>query len=74
MGAHRGVEVAEGARLRHGVWDGLEPAELFDIGEARSDARGLFDTVVLALGGLGSAYLAQVSERLRRSGASATVP
>jgi hypothetical protein len=44
---------------------------LFDIGEARSDSRGALDTVLLALGGLGSAYLAVVSERLLRSGAAA---
>ncbi|MEK6277813.1 MAG: hypothetical protein AABM29_07365 [Actinomycetota bacterium] len=40
---------------------------LFDIGEARSDARGAFDTLALALGAAGSIYLAQVSERLRRA-------
>jgi hypothetical protein len=43
---------------------------LFDIGEARSDARGTLDTVLLALGGVGSAYLAVASERLRRSAES----
>jgi predicted anti-sigma-YlaC factor YlaD len=49
------------------VWYGLHALNhLFDIGEARSDARGVLDTALLALGAAGSAYLAQVSERLRR--------
>ena len=39
---------------------------LFDIGEARSDARGWVDTLLLALSGAASAYLAVASERLRR--------
>ena len=41
---------------------------LFDIGEARSDARGVADTVLLALLGVGAAALAQEAERMRRSG------
>jgi hypothetical protein len=50
------------------VWFALHALNhLFDIGEARSDARGVFDTVALALGAVGSVYLAQVSERLRRA-------
>jgi hypothetical protein len=54
------------------AWFGLHSLNhLFDIGEARSDGRGIFDTVALALGGVGSAYLALVSERLQRSVASA---
>jgi hypothetical protein len=40
----------------------------FDTGEARSDARGWADTVLLALGALGSAYLAKVSARLAAEG------
>jgi hypothetical protein len=49
------------------VWFGLHALNhLFDVGEARSDARGILDTVLLALGGIGAAYLALVSERLRR--------
>jgi Domain of unknown function (DUF4345) len=49
------------------IWFGLHALNhLFDIGEARSDARGWFDTVVLALGGAGSAFLARDAERLRR--------
>jgi hypothetical protein len=39
---------------------------LFDVGEASSDAKGVFDTVALALLAVGSAYLAEVSSRLRR--------
>jgi hypothetical protein len=49
------------------VWFGLHALNhLFDVGEARSDARGILDTVLLALGAIGAAYLARVSERLRR--------
>src|ERR671934_2643896 len=47
------------------VWFELHALNhLFDIGEARSDARGIFDTAALALLGIGSAYLARESERL----------
>ena len=35
----------------------------FDVDEARSDARGLFDTVALALAAAGSLYLARVAAR-----------
>jgi hypothetical protein len=50
------------------VWFGLHALNhLFDVGEASSNARGVLDTVLLALGGVGSAYLAMVSERLQRS-------
>lgn len=56
------------------VWFGLHALNhLFDIDEARSDARGILDTVLLALGALGSAYLARVSERLRRHGDPPTI-
>ncbi len=49
------------------AWFGLHALNhLFDVGEARSDARGWLDTVVLALGGVGSAFLARDAERLRR--------
>jgi len=49
------------------VWFGLHALNhLFDVGEARSDAPGILDTVLLALGAIGAAYLARVSERLRR--------
>ena len=36
----------------------------FDTDEARSQARGWADTILIALGGLGSAYLARVADRL----------
>jgi hypothetical protein len=53
------------------IWFGLHALNhLFDIGEARSDARGIVDTASLALLGVGSAYLARVSEQLRGSGDS----
>jgi hypothetical protein len=48
------------------AWYGLHALNhAFDTGEARSDARGIADTVLLALGALGSAYLARVAERLQ---------
>src|SRR4051794_16999586 len=48
-------------------WFGLHALNhLFDTGEARSEARGWLDTVLLALGGLGSAWLATVAARLER--------
>jgi hypothetical protein len=37
----------------------------FDTDEARSDARGIADTALLALGAVGSAYLARAAERLQ---------
>lgn len=47
------------------VWFGLHALNhLLDIGQASSDARGLFDTLSLALFAAGSAYLAIVSRRL----------
>ena len=36
----------------------------FDTGEAKSEARGWSDTILIALGGVGAAWLARVSERL----------
>ena len=48
------------------IWFGLHALNhLFDIGEARSDARGTFDTVALALVALLTAGLAREAERLR---------
>jgi predicted anti-sigma-YlaC factor YlaD len=48
------------------AWYGLHALNhAFDTDEARSTARGVADTVLLALGGLGSAYLARVAERLQ---------
>lgn len=44
------------------IWFGLHALNhAFDTDEARSDARGWLDTILLALGGLGSAYLATLS-------------
>jgi hypothetical protein len=48
------------------IWYGLHALNhLIDIGEAESDARGIFDTVALALAATGSVYLARVASRLR---------
>jgi len=53
------------------AWYGLHALNhLFDVGEARSDARGWTDTILLALGAAGSAWLAGVAARLEREGAS----
>lgn len=47
-------------------WYGLHALNhAFDTGEARSDARGWLDTILLAWAGLGSAWLAVVAERLQ---------
>ena len=46
-------------------WFGLHALNhAFDTGEARSEARGWLDTVLLALGAVGSAYLATVAARM----------
>jgi hypothetical protein len=51
------------------IWYGLHAFNhLFDTDEARSDARGWADTLLLAAGGLALAWLASVSEQLRRRG------
>jgi hypothetical protein len=48
------------------VWYGVHALNhAFDTDEARSTARGVADTLLLALGALGSAYLARVAERLQ---------
>ena len=53
------------------LWYGLHAINhVFDVGEARSDARGIFDTVYIALGGVFFAYLAWVATRLQAPGAS----
>jgi hypothetical protein len=50
------------------VWYGVHSLNhLFDIDEARSDARGIFDTVALALAALGSAVLAKIAAQLNPS-------
>jgi hypothetical protein len=54
------------------IWFGLHALNhAFDTAEARSDARGWLDTVLLALGGLGSAYLANLSSSMHEEGAEA---
>lgn len=47
------------------LWYGFHALNhAFDTGEARSEARGWSDTVLLAFGGVGAVWLARVSERL----------
>lgn len=47
------------------TWYGLHALNhVFDIDEARSDARGIFDTVALAAGAAAQAYLARAAARL----------
>ena len=51
------------------IWFGLHALNhLFDIGEARSDARGAFDTAALALVAGLTVFLAREAERLRETG------
>lgn len=48
------------------IWFGLHALNhAFDTGEARSDARGWADTVLLALGAVGSGYLANVAAKMQ---------
>lgn len=50
------------------VWYGLHALNhVFDTDEARSETRGVADTLLLALGAIGSGYLARVAERLQAS-------
>lgn len=50
------------------LWYGLHALNhLADIGEASSDARGIFDTLALALGAAGAAWLASVSAKFQRA-------
>lgn len=54
------------------LWYGLHALNhAFDTGEARSAARGWADTLLLALGAVGAAWLARVAERLNDRRASA---
>lgn len=47
------------------LWYGLHAFNhAFDTGEARSEGRGWADTLLIAFGGLASAWLARVAERL----------
>jgi hypothetical protein len=49
------------------LWYGLHALNhAFDVGEARSDARGLFDTLALAGGAVFAAWLASVAARFER--------
>jgi hypothetical protein len=49
------------------LWYGFHAINhAFDTGEAKSEARGWSDTLLLAFGGVASAWLARVSERLQR--------
>jgi hypothetical protein len=51
------------------LWYGFHAINhAFDTGEAKSDARGWTDTVLIALGAVGSAWLAWVAERLEGQG------
>ncbi len=48
------------------LWYGFHAINhAFDTGEAKSDARGWSDTLLIAFGAIASAWLARVSERLR---------
>jgi hypothetical protein len=48
------------------LWYGFHAINhAFDTGEARSEARGWSDTLLIAFGAAASAWLARVSERLR---------
>ncbi len=47
------------------IWYGVHAINhAFDTGEAKSEARGWSDTILIGLGALGAACLARVSERL----------
>jgi hypothetical protein len=51
------------------VWYGVHAINhAFDVGDARSDARGIVDTVYIGLGALLFAYLAWAAARLRATG------
>jgi hypothetical protein len=53
-------------------WYGLHAINhAFDTGEARSEGRGWADTLLIAFGGVASAWLARVSERLNGEGEEA---
>ncbi len=51
------------------LWYGFHAINhAFDTGEARSEARGWGDTLLIAFGALASAWLARVAERLNGAG------
>ena len=57
------------------IWFALHALNhLFDIGQAKSDARGILDTVSLGLIALLTAFLARDAERLRDSRPVGEVP
>jgi hypothetical protein len=50
------------------LWYGAHAVNhLFDIDEAESDARGISDTILLAIGAVLFAWLARIAERIRAS-------
>lgn len=50
------------------VWYGFHALNhAFDVGQARSDARGVTDTILLALGAAVAAWLAWVAAQLQRA-------
>ncbi|HET9155620.1 MAG TPA: hypothetical protein VFN91_03060 [Myxococcaceae bacterium] len=52
------------------LWYGFHALNhAFDTGEARSEARGWSDTILLALGAVLSGWLARVAERMERGAA-----
>ncbi len=54
------------------LWYGFHALNhAFDTGQAKSEARGWTDTILIALGAVGAAWLARVSERLQSAGTSA---
>jgi hypothetical protein len=54
------------------LWYGFHAINhAFDTGEAKSDGRGWSDTLLIAFGAAGAAWLARVSERLSRAPVSA---
>lgn len=53
------------------LWSGLHMINhAFDVGEARSDARGIVDTLYIGLGALLYAYLAWAAARAQAPGAT----
>jgi hypothetical protein len=49
------------------LWYGFHSLNhAFDTGEAKSEARGWSDTILLAFGAVGASWLARVSERFQR--------
>ena len=53
------------------LWSGLHAINhAFDVGDARSDARGIVDTIYIGLGALLYGYLAWVAARFQAPGAT----